>query len=275
MKRFGIFVDAGYLFAAGGKLCHGVTARERLALNASSLHTALIDFAAEDCGLEHLRTYWYDGARDARPTAEQIAIANLNGVKLRLGRLTQSGQKGVDSRIVRDLIILSVERAISTAYLLGGDEDLREGVSEAQERGVQVVLIGVEPLTEQNISRTLAMESDKLVTLNADFVRPHLALIEPAATEAATGGLPQPADGSPAKPDAEDVGRSFGASWYESAAAEAIGDLKKDAPRIPYEVDRALLAQGRAALGGTIQDEDRKKLRSGFWQAIDSLASAS
>src|SRR3712207_9253694 len=39
-----------------------------------------------------------------------------------------------------DLIILSEERAIATAYLLGGDEDLREGVAEAQERGVRVVL---------------------------------------------------------------------------------------------------------------------------------------
>jgi len=247
-----------------------------LALNASSLHTALMEFAAEDCGLEHLRTYWYDGARDARPTAEQIAIANLNGVKLRLGRLTQSGQKGVDSRIVRDLIILSVERAISTAYLLGGDEDLREGVSEAQERGVQVVLIGVEPLNEQNISRTLAMESDKVVTLNSEFVRPHLALVESVATEMAEGeGSITPAPDSPAKPDVEDVGRSFGASWYESASPETVDQLKRDSPRIPYEIDRALLAQGRAALGSNIQDDDRKQLRRGFWQAIDSLASTS
>jgi len=272
MQRFGIFVDAGYLFAAGGKLCHGVTARDKLALNASSLHTALTDFAAADCGLEHLRTYWYDGARDARPTAEQIAIANLNGVKLRLGRLTQSGQKGVDSRIVRDLIILSVERAISTAYLLGGDEDLKEGVSEAQERGVQVVLIGVEPLNEQNISRTLAMESDKVVTLDRDFVAPHLALVEPVATVAAAGGG-QLEDA--VKPDAEDVGRRFGAAWFDSASPDTVDEVKKDAPRIPYELDKALLAQGRAALGADIEDADRKGLRSGFWQSIDALASTS
>jgi uncharacterized LabA/DUF88 family protein len=276
MQRFGIFVDAGYLLAAGGKLCHGVTAREKLALNASSFHEALTEFAAADCGLEHLRTYWYDGAREARPTAEQIAIANLDGVKLRLGRLTQSGQKGVDSRIVRDLIILSVERALSTAYLLGGDEDLREGVSEAQERGVQVVLIGVEPLNEQNISRTLAMESDKVVTLDRDFVGPHLALVEPAASEAAEEGAPQrPGAEAVARPAADEVGRRFGASWFESASPEAVDQLKKDAPRIPYEIDRALLAQGRAALGSDIQDDDRKSLRSGFWQAIDALASAS
>ncbi|HET7648156.1 MAG TPA: NYN domain-containing protein [Gaiellaceae bacterium] len=270
MKRFGIFVDAGYLFAAGGKLCHGVTARERLALNATSLHEALVQFAGTDCGLEHLRTYWYDGARDARPTAEQIAIANLNGVKLRLGRLTQSGQKGVDSRIVRDLIILSVERAISTAYLLGGDEDLREGVSEAQERGVQVVLVGVEPLNEQNISRTLAMESDKVVTLDRAFVEPHLALIEPAAIEA-TEGQPQPVPGAPLESDPEMLGRAFATSWFESAPPEAVAELKRDAPRIPSELDRALLAQGRVAFGGSIDDESRKKLRQGFWQAIESL----
>ena len=275
MQRFGIFVDAGYLLAAGGKLCHGVTAREKLSLDAASFHEALTEFAAADCGLEHLRTYWYDGAREARPTADQIAIANLDGVKLRLGRLTQSGQKGVDSRIVRDLIILSVERAISTAYLLGGDEDLREGVSEAQERGVQVVLIGVEPLNEQNISRTLAMESDKVMTLDRDFVAPHLVLVEPAAPAAAAEGAPQGPAEAVARPDADEVGRKFGASWFESASPEAVDQLKKDAPRIPYDVDRALLAQGRAALGSDIQDDDRKSLRSGFWQAIDALASAS
>ena len=120
------------------------------------------------------------------------------------------------------------------------------------------------------------MESDKVVTLNSEFVRPHLALVESVATEMAEGeGSITPAPDSPAKPDVEDVGRSFGASWYESASPETVDQLKRDSPRIPYEIDRALLAQGRAALGSNIQDDDRKQLRRGFWQAIDSLASTS
>jgi uncharacterized LabA/DUF88 family protein len=98
-----------------------------------------------------------------KPTAQHLDIAYLPGVKLRLGRLTKGKQKGVDSRIVRDLIILSEERAVAVAYLVGGDEDLREGVSEAQERGVRVVLVGVEPPSTQNLSPTLAIRFASLI----------------------------------------------------------------------------------------------------------------
>ncbi len=134
-------------------------------LDLQRFNEELASFAKERCGFEHLRTYWYDGAPQARPTPQHEEVANLSGVKLRLGRLTSFGQKGVDSRVVRDLIILSVERGISTAFLLAGDEDLREGVSEAQERGVQVVVVGIEPLDEKNMSPTLIMEADEVLVL--------------------------------------------------------------------------------------------------------------
>jgi hypothetical protein len=128
VDRFGIFVDAGYLFAAAGELYCGTRDRSRLDLDHSAVAKGLVDLASEHCGgMQHLRTYWYDGARDAQPSPQQLKIANLAGVKIRLGRLTSGRQKGVDSRIVRDLIILAQERAISIAYLLAGDEDLREG----------------------------------------------------------------------------------------------------------------------------------------------------
>ncbi|MGH2733150.1 MAG: NYN domain-containing protein [Actinomycetota bacterium] len=140
VDRFGVFVDAGYLFAASGALCFGISGRTKLVMDCKTAIEALTALASEKCGLPYLRTYWYDGARDAQPTAQQLDVAHLPGVKLRLGRLVKGRQKGVDSRIVRDLIILSEERAVSVAYLVGGDEDLREGVSEAQERGVRVVL---------------------------------------------------------------------------------------------------------------------------------------
>lgn len=67
MDRFGIFVDAGYLYAASGKLLFGLTDRRKLILNSDGLIGALTRKAATDCQQEHLRTYWYDGARDLVP----------------------------------------------------------------------------------------------------------------------------------------------------------------------------------------------------------------
>ena len=265
MERFGIFVDAGYLYAASGKLLFGLTDRRKLILNCDGLVGALTRKAAGDCRQEHLRTYWYDGARDLVPTPEQVEVGNLPGVKLRLGRLTPHGQKGVDSRIVRDLIILSTERAIATAYLVGGDEDLREGVSEAQERGVRVVLIGVEPLNEQNLSPTLAMEADDVHLLDRAFVEPHFRLREAdLIQELAEGGARDPVQ----------LGRAYSLTYVEKHGVEAAKLLAQAKPRsIPPDVDRLLLIYGAQALGVSRLDDDPKRdLRRGFWAGLDDLA---
>lgn len=259
MDRFGIFVDAGYLYAASGKLCFGVRDRNRLVLNAETLSASLVELAKSDCGLEHLRTYWYDGARSAQATPEQRDIASLPGLKLRLGQLTTYGQKGVDSRIVRDLIILSVERGIATAYLLGGDEDLREGVAEAQERGVRVVLVAIEPLDEQNLAQTLVREVDAIVTLDRAFIEPHIGLRKTQEPyEAVKTGDPTA------------IGREVGARWWEQTAPELRDEVLRDRPRIAREIDRDLLRAAADALsGGDISEEWRHALRGGFWEACD------
>lgn len=265
MDRFGVFVDAGYLYAASGKLLYGTTDRSKFSLGFDSMSAALKSLGENDSGSVHLRTYWYDGARDAIPTAQHLVVANLPGVKLRLGRLTLHGQKGVDSRIVRDLIILATQRAISTAYLIGGDEDLREGVSEAQERGVRVVLVGVEPLDEQNLSPTLAMEADDVLVLNRAFTEPHFKVRAPdVAVEV------EPED--PTNPTA--LGRAFAVAWSEDASddelSEAVEALRLS---IPPEIDRQILAYGVRVLGGgRLEDEPKRVLRQGFRAALREIA---
>ena len=211
MDRFGIFVDAGYLHAGAAELCFGLTGRHRYTLDAKELAAALAELGRTNSGFEHLRTYWYDGARDAQPTVDHIEIANLPAVKLRLGRLTTNGQKGVDSRIVRDLIILSQARAIGTAYLLGGDEDLREGMAEAQERGVRVVLMSIE---SSGVSATLRMEADDLVTLDKAFLRPHLTLLDEALAGVSAAA---PRETVTAEGDARAIGVEYGTSWWNKA----------------------------------------------------------
>src|SRR5439155_13863806 len=140
MDRCAMFVDAGYLLAAGGALCCASRRRAEVVCNYPELVRALIGHARGHCGLELLRVYWYDGAPDAVPLADHLAIGELPNVKLRLGRLSGNKQKGVDSLIMRDVMTLARERAVATAYLLGGDEDLREGVVAAQDMGMRVVV---------------------------------------------------------------------------------------------------------------------------------------
>lgn len=270
VDRFGIFVDAGYLFAAGGQLCFETADRSKLILDHRSVNNALAETAGAACGLEHLRTYWYDGAPDARPTAQHHDIAHLPGVKLRLGRLVRGRQKGVDSRIVRDLIILSEERALSVAFLLGGDEDLREGVSEAQERGVRVVLMAVEPLNERNLSPTLAMEADDIMVFDRDFMAPHLRL---RAEETATTAI-EVLVGESTDPEA--IGRAFADALMSKSTPEEITHLRRRRPRIPSELDRQLLDHAAATLGHRHVDEiDRKAIRAGFWQSLVASAEGS
>lgn len=152
MDRCAVFVDAGYLFAAGGDLCCSTRRRQQLHLDASALNALLRDTATLGCSLPVLRTYWNDGARGAVPTSAQKIIAALPNVKLRLGRLNaRSEQKGVDALIYRDLMTLARERAVSEAFLLSGDEDLREGVVAAQDQGVRVTVIGITPRPGQQL----------------------------------------------------------------------------------------------------------------------------
>ena len=267
LDRFGVFVDAGYYYAASGKLLFGITDRKRLVLSFESATSALAELGRTSSGSQHLRTYWYDGARDAVPTAQHLVVANLPGVKLRLGRLTPHGQKGVDSRIVRDLIILATQRAISTAYLIGGDEDLREGVSEAQERGVRVILVGVEPLDEQNLSPTLAMEADDVLVLDRPFVEPHFRLREEELVAAVE---------SVDRTDPYALGRSFAVAWSEDASADELAVAAEAVGRsIPPEIDRQLLAYGVQAMQiGRLEDEPKRLLRRGFREAVTEIASS-
>ncbi len=268
MDRFAIFVDAGYLFAQGGKLAHGTADRLRLELKFRETVSALIKLAKADSGVHYLRTYWYDAATDARPTSSHIALASIPGVKLRLGRLSQGKQKGVDSRIVRDLIVLARDRAITAAYVLSGDEDIREGVAEAQDCGVSVVLLGVTPLPGQNNqARSLVQEADGLVMLTQEQVGQWMAL-RPGQSYGGTTAPQTPTTSA----DLEQIGRQFGEAWAKSNL-DSIAKTMTGKPRIPPELDRELLARGSGETGGPLTDAQRRSLRAGFWQALsDNVA---
>ena len=162
MSRVAVFVDAGYLYAAGSIAIHGSNLpREMVTLNLPEAVGKLTLMAGERTnGKSLLRVYWYDGALPKGLSLEQQKLADADDVKLRLGIVTFGGQqKGVDSLIITDLVELARNHAISDAVLLSGDEDVRIGVQIAQSFGVRVHLVGIVP-SRGNQSRALMQESD-------------------------------------------------------------------------------------------------------------------
>ena len=267
MDRCAVFVDVGHLLAEGGRLCCGTSVRKNLQCDYTRLVDALKRFAMDHCGLSILRIYWYDAAPDAVPTQEQLDVGELPNVKLRLGRLIGGRQKGVDSLIVRDLMTLARERAVTTIFLLGGDEDLREGVAAAQEMGVLVIVVGITTVGTVNQARTLIRESDEHLVLDPDFLSPFFAL--KAATPQIALPLQGPRDGEAARV----TGQSFAAEWARRATPEEIRRLLDQAPILPNHLDTQLLLAAEGVLGSLqAQKGLRRDLRAGFWNAIQSLS---
>jgi uncharacterized LabA/DUF88 family protein len=269
MEKTAIFVDAGYLLAASAELVTGSPKRAGIEVGYAALASTLIHFAGHNSGLPVLRMYWYDGARDAVPTQEQLTIARLPHVKLRLGRRTRRGQKGVDSLIVLDLMILARERAMARAYLLSGDEDIREGAVAAQQMGVSIVLLGVPTRTGQpNQADSLVREADEHVVLNrTEMIDPH---IRPATT-------PLPAQVGPAAAaSARQVGMHFGLQWLAKATHIEATALRRQSPAIPRELDAELVREAEHSLGPLRgRQELRQGLRAGFWDAVMQAAEGS
>ena len=130
-----VHVDVGYLLASAATFVTGSSLRRGIAVDYPTLIARLVEQAETDSGLPLLRVNWYDsGARPGgMPDYQQDEIGLLSRVKLRLGRLSYSGdQKGVDIRIGLDLAIQGRNRVADVVYLVSGDDDLTEAVEEAQ-----------------------------------------------------------------------------------------------------------------------------------------------
>ncbi|MCC6466119.1 MAG: NYN domain-containing protein [Planctomycetes bacterium] len=267
MDRTAVFVDAGYLFAAGSKLISNEKLpRGELNLNYDAVLKLLTGLVADITELPLLRVYWYDGTSTG-PTPQQLALAYRPSVKLRLGFVNQQGQqKGVDSLIVTDLINLARNRAMADVLLLTGDEDIRVGVQQAQEFGVRVHLLGVAPARE-NQSGFLVQEADSVRELTLAEVETFLSRVAPPAT--ALQLAVQPA--SPSSPASTDAGQD----GIKATARHIAGRLsleevtavirESEGGAVPSQLDRQLLLTGSQALGGTsLNPAQKRQLRSAF-----------
>ncbi|UFQ17889.1 MULTISPECIES: NYN domain-containing protein [Streptomyces] len=262
-----IFVDAGYLYAAAGRLAAGTEDRRSFDLDAEGLIEALIDKARTifaDSRL--LRVYWYDGARRRIHTTEQQSIAELPDVKVRLGNLNANNQqKGVDSLIRSDLESLARHRAISDAALIGGDEDLVSAVEAAQGYGARVHLWGIEAPDGRNQAEPLLWEVDSQRTFDLDFFKPYVS--RRAATTAYEAG---PDAQRPTREDVRFVGAQIAAKWLAARGREALVGLLPGHPYLPGSVDQELLVEAERMLQYSLrgQSDLRRALRDGFWDHL-------
>ncbi|MFF1713336.1 NYN domain-containing protein [Streptomyces sp. NPDC058268] len=265
-----IFVDAGYVYAAAGRLAAGTEDRRAFDLDAEGLIEAFIDKARTifaDSRL--LRVYWYDGARRRIHTVEQQSIAELPDVKVRLGNLNANNQqKGVDSLIRSDLESLARHRAISDAALIGGDEDLVSAVEAAQGYGARVHLWGIEAVEGRNQAEPLLWEVDSQRTFDLDFFKPYVSrrTLSTYATYD-TASTPRPA-----RDDVRFVGAQIAAKWLAARGREALVDLLPGHPYLPGSVDQELLVEAEKLLAYSLrgQSDLRRALRDGFWEHLQT-----
>jgi hypothetical protein len=189
-----LYVDVGYLLAASATRVTGTSLRSGIVVSYPDLVTRLVAAAEEASGMPLLRVHWYDSGRrtGGAPDASQEAIGMLPRVKLRLGRISPQGeQKGVDLRIGLDLAAHGRNRVVDVIYLLSGDDDLCEAVEEAQNHGVQVVLMAVPDRAGKPhaVSKHLIRESDDLIVLDGSVVDDtvHVRQLQPEEAPAASG----------------------------------------------------------------------------------------
>src|SRR5690349_24968761 len=172
MDRCALFVDAGYVLADGAMAVHGTRHRESVSWNYAGLLQFLGSVAGERTGLPLLRCYWYEATVEGRRSAEHDALADLPGVKLRLGRMRPGRREGVESEIHRDLTTLARNGALQDALVVSAEEDLAQVVSDVQDLGIRVVLAHIPVRGTGAAPAALRQECDDVVETSEAQLRP-------------------------------------------------------------------------------------------------------
>lgn len=273
MDRVAVFVDAGYLFAQGGRILAGrQLTRSEMLLDHEKVINFLESFATKLTGLPLLRVYWYDGTSTG-PSPQHITLAFLPRIKVRLGFVNSVGQqKGVDSLVVTDMISLARNRSMADAVLISGDEDLRVGVQQAQEYGVRVHLVGLKP-SRGTQSVFLLQEADTTHEWDETNLCEFLAIRETECVStvsrtrpsAGTKGSAESAEQTE-KPQVDPLLQVAMQIADEVLATELEGLVAsvKSTRQIPMGIDGRLLARGRAALGHDLDAAQKKHVRQEF-----------
>jgi len=181
VDRCALFVDAGYVLADGAMAVHGTRHRESASWDYAGLLSFMGSIARERTGRPLLRCYWYEASVEGRRTSEHDSLADLPGLKLRLGRTRPGRREGVESEIRRDLTTLARNNAISDALLVSAEEDLAQVVADVQDLGIRVTIVHITVGGNWTISRSLRQECDDIIEIGEGHLRPFTQLV--AGTE--------------------------------------------------------------------------------------------
>ena len=145
LERTLVFVDTSYLLASFYNSWE-IGARAQLEIDLPEVVATLGTMITQQLNQPVHRQYWYDGIPDSGPHRYQRSLRSCVGVQLRTGQLIEWGerrtQKGVDTRLVADLVLNATREQFSDFVLVSGDADMIPGVQEASDMGVRVHLYG-------------------------------------------------------------------------------------------------------------------------------------
>ena len=156
---------------------HGTRRGESVSWDYEGLLHLLSGLAMDRSGLPVLRCYWYEATVDGRRTAEQDALADVPGIKLRVAKIRPGRREGVETEIHRDLTTLARNNAISDALVVSAEEDLAQVIADVQDLGMRVTLLHIAVDGNWTISRALRQESDDIIEISGEHLRPYVELI--------------------------------------------------------------------------------------------------
>ena len=145
LERTLVFVDTSYLLASFYNAWE-TGARAQLEIDLPEVVNTMGTMIEHQLDQKIQRQYWYDGIPDTGPHRYQRALRTCDGVQLRTGQLIEWGdrrtQKGVDTRLVADMIVAAMKQQVTDFVLVSGDADMIPGVEEAVLAGIRVHLYG-------------------------------------------------------------------------------------------------------------------------------------
>ena len=147
----------------------------------------LTGLSRDRTGLPVLRCYWYEATVEGRRSSEHDALADLPGLKLRLGRMRPGRREGVEAEMHRDLTTLARNHAVSDAVIVSAEEDLAEVVAEVQDFGLRVDIVHIMADGNWTVSRPLRQECDDIVEVSGAHLRPFVDLIPGGRASGPTG----------------------------------------------------------------------------------------
>jgi uncharacterized LabA/DUF88 family protein len=259
--------------------------RSQLKLDEAEIVKQLQSLALSlSAGVELLRVYWYDGAKNG-PTVDHLTLAEMRDVKLRLGSINSGGeQKEVDSLLITDLIDLARNQSICNATVITGDSDVRVAVQIAQSFGVRVHLVGLEP-SRVSQSTLLRQEADtvheiskadvlKFLTIRpsstptaAPVITPVVTRLAVAETVAATAVLEPPSIKALAEILEEAIRRTVAEVTPEDIARLSAA-VAATSSGIPQDYDGRLLGTCRTLLGRDLTGDERREMRTVFKREV-------